>query len=219
MLSQQMEAGMNVFLMDVLCSLQSCTVLCLQSVSAWSQTSIDSTLVGWQVGLAVGRPACLSAMSATLDAPSLVWHRTKFSGDKHMGKKPANTLQAANMFSVFPVSWSYWVNLCLLPQKGCLSICLTVCVYLPVFSFLPRYLASGSISHAVITSLSSSLFSVHQSTLIDAYLPLKLTFFLFLPRELTLFYPCSFTSSHLLRLTVSVEDLSSSLFMESGCVM
>lgn len=67
-------------------------------MSAGSQTGIRSLRVGWHVGLAAGWPACLSALSATLDAPGSVCRRTGLSGDKQKGKKkPANALQFVNM--------------------------------------------------------------------------------------------------------------------------
>lgn len=61
------------------CSNQSCSVVCfLWVLSVWSQTGTESLRVCWQVGLAAGRPACVSTVSATLDPQN-----SKLTGDKH----------------------------------------------------------------------------------------------------------------------------------------
>lgn len=81
---------------------------CVSGISNWHWL-VSSWLTGW---MAAGWPACLSAMSATLDAPISACRRTKISGDKHM-ENTANALQSANIFVwlMFPVFWSCLFNL------------------------------------------------------------------------------------------------------------
>lgn len=149
------------------CALLSSELHCALFVRRVSM--ISDWLVGWQVGLAAGRPACLSAMSATLDVPSSVCRRNQIQWWQTHGNKLL-------MLCRLPI--------CLLCQRCFLFLDLieSVCVYLTkkaaclyvllsvsISNFLPPHLVSGSIYLAVITPLSSSRFSVHQSTLIYSY--------------------------------------------------
>lgn len=126
-----MEAWINMFLTDAL--IRASLLSVLWGLSVWSQTGIDSLRVSWQVGLAAGQPACLSTMSATLDAPSSVFHSTKFTGDKH-GK---NLLILCSM------------PICLLCKRSFLFFFLSqwVCLFLSSYQKSFFYLSSFSLLH------------------------------------------------------------------------
>lgn len=153
-------------------------------------------------------------MSATLDAPGSVCRRTGLSGDKQKGKKkPANALQFVNMLVPAQVTdLSHFPILFLCTKRLNVYLSSTSLLLNSCSLMLSPFMLSKPLCLVLRIHLHNFLlFPILECTPRISFLTFPL---------LNVLYPCScFTSSHLLRLCIplSAEDLSLSLFMESGC--
>lgn len=200
------------------------TLCCLRGASASSQAGMDSLPVGWQDGLSAGGTPCVSEMSATLDALCATLSPNQIRWWRTYGEKRADAVQSASTpcccVRRFLFIRRHWVSMCLPAKPKKLLIHLLTCLSTRLLAHfhVPR-------CHTSSVERSTGSFSTGCSF---TFICLHLCFSFMLPFSLCLSLswmpspcpPCSsFTPSHLLAfpLSLSVEVLSSPLFMESGC--